>query len=63
MGKWTGVPHVMRGVLSRSRKRLAVSVHGLRERRRRLPDPLYSGALRNRQTLLLHGDDPWAIHQ
>lgn len=63
MGKRSGVPPVMRGVLGWSWERLAISVHGLRERRRRLSNSLHNSALRNRQTLLLHGDDPRAVHQ
>lgn len=63
MGKRAGVSHVLRGVLGRPWKCLAVSVYGLREWRWCLPDPLHSGTFRDRQTLLLYGDDSWPVHQ
>ena len=34
---------------------MAISLHGLQERRRRLPDPLLGGPLHHGQAVVLHG--------
>lgn len=63
MGKRVAVSYVLRGIFRRPRQRLAISVHGVRERRRRLPDSLRSGPLHYRQAFLLYGDDSGTVHQ
>jgi len=63
MEKRAGVPDVLRRVLRWLRQCLEIPVHRLRERRRCLPHPVPSGALRNRQALLLHGNGPGTVHQ
>lgn len=63
MEERSGVSHVLRGILCRSRECLAISVYSLREWRRCFSHPLHSGTLHHRQTLLLHGDDSRTIHQ
>jgi len=43
--------------VGRFRQYLAIPVHGLRERRRRIPHPLRDPAVPSGETVLLSGDD------
>ena len=62
MGKYIGISHVLRSVLGRTRERLTISIHGLQEWQRSLPNSLHISALYNRQIFLLHEDGSRTVY-
>lgn len=63
MGKRPGIPAVLHRHVGRPRQRLAVPVHSLRKRRRRLPDTVHYHPIRRRKTVLSTGDGARPILQ
>jgi hypothetical protein len=57
MGKRSGILDVLCGHVGGPGQHMALPVHGLRERRRRLPHPLHHHPDRDRSPFVLHGDD------
>lgn len=53
MGQSDRVPHVLHSHVSGPRQRVAISLRGLRQRRRRLPHPLHHSADPYRQAYVL----------
>lgn len=63
MGERQGIPAVLHRHVRRSRQYMAISVHGVRKRRRRLPDTIHYCPDRRGKAVLPAGDDPGAILQ